>query len=118
MRQLLTSPTRDLSIAQVLAAEILRSPSEATSLAERERSPLRLDASARAVEILVQVKGVPEEEALERMDENLIAIRRAMAGRSLAAGDVSARDQITHLTGRFPRSRERFTGRVCAAAPG
>lgn len=115
-RQLLTSPTRDLVIAQVLAAEILRSPSKATSLAEREReqSQLRLDANAHAVGILVQVKGMPEEDALERMYANLIAIRRATAGRPLGTGDVSACDQITDLIGRFPRHRERSTGRECA----
>jgi hypothetical protein len=59
-RRLLRASNRDLVIATALAYEVLRKPETATSLAgrDRERAQLALDGNAKAVEILVQVKGL------------------------------------------------------------
>ena len=56
-------------IATALAFEMLRAPSTATSLAERDRERAQIvrDGHARAVDILVQVKGLSEEAALDQM---------------------------------------------------
>jgi hypothetical protein len=66
-RRLLRASNRDLVIATALAYEVLRQPSRATTVGERarERAQIALDGNAKAVEILVQVKGLSEETALE-----------------------------------------------------
>jgi hypothetical protein len=117
-RRLLKASNRDLVIAKALAYEMLRAPSKATTLAERERerAQLGLDSNARSVDILVDVKGMSEEEALEQMYTWLLGIHRAAlaAGPPLRPGSVSACDEIRDLLWRFLRIRERFAGRECA----
>ena len=119
-RRLLRAANRDLVIATALAYEMLRAPSKATSLAERgrERAQLALDGNAKAVDILVQVKGLSESEALEQMYAWLLAIHRAAAvsGRPPQPGSVPPCDAIRDLLGRFPGVREKFAGRECAPA--
>jgi prophage DNA circulation protein len=117
-RRLLRASNRDLVIAKALAYELLRAPSKATSLAERERerTALSLESNARAVAILVEVGGLTEEAALEEMYAWLIAIHRAAGGARRAAppGGVSACDEIADLLRRHPGASERFAGRECA----
>ncbi len=118
-RRLLRASNRDLVIAQSLAHEMLRAPSKATTLAdrERERAQLGLDANARAVDILVQVKGMSEEAAVESMYTWLLAIHRtAGAGSRPRDSGVSACDEIADLLRRHPGLRERYAGRECAPA--
>src|SRR5581483_10645142 len=80
-RRLLGHPSRDLVVAKSLAYEMLRAPSAATSLAdrERERRLRELDADALVVDILVRVKGWPESQALEATYGWLLAMHRAAA---------------------------------------
>jgi hypothetical protein len=117
-RRLLRASNRDLVIATALAYEMLRAPSKATSLAERDRERAQIvrDGHARAVDILVQVKGLSEEAALEQMYAWLVAIHRAAPASSRPAepGRVPACELIADLLRRFPRGSERFTGRECA----
>jgi hypothetical protein len=117
-RRLLRASNRDLVIAKALAYEMLRTPSKATTLAERdrERAALSLESNARAVDILVEVGGVTEEEAIEGMYAWLLGIHRARGagGRPSPPGGVSACDEIADLLRRRPAVRERFAGRECA----
>jgi hypothetical protein len=119
-RRLLRASNRDLVIATALAYEMLRVPSQATSVAERERERARqrLDANARAVDILVQVRGLSEETALEQMYVWLLAIHRTAlaSARQAPAGVAPTCEAIGDLLGRFPAFRERFAGRECAPA--
>jgi hypothetical protein len=119
-RRLLRASNRDLVIAKSLAYEMLRTPSQATTLADRnrERARLELDANFRTVDILVQVKGVDERDAVETMYVWLLAIHRAPAApsRPATAGTASGCDAIQDLLGRFPQHREWFAGRECAPA--
>jgi hypothetical protein len=117
-RRLLRASNRDLVIAKSLAYELLRAPSKATTLAERERErgQLGLDSNARTVDILVQVKGLSEEAAVEEMYTWLLAIHRAAGagGRPPRPGSVTACDEIADLLRRYPGLKERYAGRECA----
>jgi hypothetical protein len=117
-RRVLRASNRDLVIATALAYEMLRAPSKATSLVERdrERAQLALDANARAVDILVQIKGMSEEAALEHMYAWLLAIHRTAAGRPAQPGSVPTCEAIGDLLRRFPGVREKFAGQECAPA--
>jgi hypothetical protein len=119
-RPLLRATNRVLVITTALGYEILRAPSKATSLAdrERERAQIALEGKAKAVDIPVQVKGLSESEALEQMYAWLLAIHRAAAasGRPAQPGSMSACDAIRDLLGRFPGVREKFVGQECAPA--
>jgi hypothetical protein len=117
-RRLLSASNLDVVIAKSLADEMLRAPSKATSLAERERERAEQDrgANVRSVDILVRVKGAPERDALEEMYAWLLGIRRAAApdGRPPGPGARAGCDAITDLLGRFPQHRDSFAGRECA----
>jgi hypothetical protein len=117
-RRLLRASNRDLVIATALAYEMLRGPGAATSLAdrERERAKLALDSHARAVDILVQVKGMSEQAALDEMYAWLLAMHHAAvaAGRPTPPDRLRPCDAIRDLLERYPGSRERFAGRECA----
>ena len=86
-RRLLRASNRDLVIATALAYEMLRGPGTATSLAdrERERAKLALESNARAVDILVQVKGMSEQAALDR--DVRVAPRHPSRGARLRPSD-------------------------------
>jgi hypothetical protein len=117
-RQLLRASNRDLVIATALAYEMLRGPGTATSLAdrERERAKLALDSNARAVDILVQVKGMSEQAALDNMYVWLLGIHHAAvaSGRPTPPDRPHPCDAIGDLLQRYPGSREWFAGRECA----
>jgi hypothetical protein len=117
-RRLLKASNRDLVIAKALAYEMLRTPSKATTVAERdrERAALSLESNARTIAILVDVGGLTEESALEAMYAWLHAIHRAASagGRPPPPGGVSACDEIADLLRRHPAVKERFAGRECA----
>jgi hypothetical protein len=118
-RRLLRASNRDLVIAKSLAYEMLRAPSRATTLAERERerAQLSLDGNARAVDILVQVKGLSEEAAVEEVYAWLLGIYRAAgAGTRPSRPESIACDEIADLLRRYPALKERYLGRDCAPA--
>jgi hypothetical protein len=119
-RRLLRASNRDLVIATALAYEMLRGPGTATTLAdrERERAQLALESNARAVDILVQVKGMSEEAALDQMYAWLLGIHHAAlaSGRPPRPGSPPPCGAIGDLLRRYPDSRERFAGRECAPA--
>ena len=119
-RRLLRASNRDLVIATALAYEMLRGPGTATSLAdrERERAKLALDSNARAVDILVQIKGMSEQAALEEMYAWLLGMHHAAvaSGRPTPPAQPRPCDAIADLLQRYPGSREWFAGRECAPA--
>jgi len=117
-RRLLRASNRDLVIATALAYEMLRGPGQAASVADRQREQTQmvLDGNARAVDILIQVKGMSEQQALEQMYAWLLGMQRAAAasGRPPEPGSVRPCDAIGDLLRRYPDSMERFAGRECA----
>src|SRR5262249_17489784 len=117
-RRLLRASNRDVVIATALAYEMLRAPSQATSIAarQRERAQLMLDGNAKAVDILVQVKGMSEPAALDQVYAWLLGMHRAAvaSGRPPEAGSVRPCDAIGDLLRRYPDSKEWFAGRECA----
>jgi hypothetical protein len=117
-RRLLKASNRDLVIAKALAYEMLRAPSKATTLAERdrERATLSLESNAWTVTILVEVGGLTEQSALDAMYAWLHAIHRAAGagGRPPPPGGVTACDEIADLLRRHPAVKEHFAGRECA----
>jgi len=119
-RRLLRASNRDLVIATALAYEMVRGPGTATSLAdrERERAKLALDSNARAVDILVQVKGMSEQAALDEMYAWLLGMHHAAvaSGRPTPPDRPRPCDAIGNLLQRYPESREWFAGRECAPA--
>ena len=115
-RHLLRASNRDLVIAKALAYETLRAPSTAASLAERRREQAgqALESNDRAIEILVEVRGMTEAAALEEMYAWLIAIHRTQAARGTSPrGALSACDEIADLFRRRAASRAGFAGREC-----
>src|SRR5262245_42051628 len=114
-RRLLRASNRDLVIATAIAYEMLRTPSQATTLAERdrERAQLWLDANARAVDILVRVKEMTELAALDEMYAWLLGMHRAarVSGRLPGGGSVPPCEAIRDLLGRHPGAKEWFAAR-------
>jgi hypothetical protein len=119
-RRLLRASNRDLVIAVALGYEMLRGPGKATSLADRqrERAQMVLDGNAKAVDILVQVKGMSERAALDQTYTWLLAQHRAAlaSGRPTPPDRPRPCDAIEDLLRRYPESREWFAGRECAPA--
>jgi hypothetical protein len=117
-RRLLRASNRDVVIATALAYEVLRQPSKATTVAERERERAQIarDGNAKAVDILVQVKGLSEEVVLDQMYGWLVGIHHAAvaSGRPPQPGSVPPCEAIGDLLRRYPGVRERFAGRECA----
>ena len=118
-RRLLKASNRDLVIAKALAYEMLRTPSKATTVAERDRelAALTLESNARAIAILVEVGGLTEEAALEGMYAWLLAIHRTAPTERLTPppAGVSACEQIADLLRRHPGAKERFAGLECTS---
>jgi hypothetical protein len=117
-RRLLRASNRDVVIATALAYEMLRGPGQATSLADRqrERAQMMLDANARAVDILVRVKGMSEPAALEQVYASLLGMDRAAiaSARPPEPDAVRPCDAIGDLLRRYPDSKASFAGRECA----
>jgi hypothetical protein len=73
--------------------------------------PLEKDANAKAVEVLVRVRGYPEATALRLVYVHLEAAhRRGMA----LLGHASACEEIRDLLGRFPQHRSLTRSWTCA----
>jgi len=117
-RRLLRASNRDLVVATALAYEMLRGPGKATTLTEheRERAQMVLDGNARAVDIMIQVKELPEQVALSQMYAWLLGMHHAAAGRPPPPGSVRPCDAIGDLLRRYPEAKESFVGRECAPA--
>jgi len=119
-RRILRASNRDLVIATALAYEMLRGPGQATSIADRqrERQQMMLDANAKAVDILIQIKGMSEREALDQMYAWLLGMHRAprASGRPPEPGSVRPCDAIGDLLRRYPASKEWFAGRECVSS--
>jgi hypothetical protein len=117
-RRLLRASNRDLVIATALAYEMLRAPSRATTLTdrERERAQIVLDGNAKAVDILVRIKGMSEEAALDQMYAWLLGMHRAAlaSGRPPKPGSPPPCEAIGDLLRRYPGARDWFAGRECA----
>jgi hypothetical protein len=75
-----------------------------------------LDGNARAVDILIQVKEMPEQAALDQMYAWLLGMHRVAlaAGRPPQPGGVRPCDAIGDLLRRYPGARGWFAGRECA----
>jgi len=114
---LLGAPIQDALIAKVLALQYGRRTLTATSLEdyERQRRQENFEANAKAVEILVRVKGWPERAALHSVHVWLLALHRG--GRPPSSGQPSACDQIVELQARFPEHREWTAELSCTPPP-
>ena len=112
---LLTVPYRDLLLSVTLAHHLLRRPSTAGSLAEleREQRQQRLDANAKAVEVLVRARGLTEQAAFTQLAGYLAAAPPAppTPGRPPAVGPC---EQLRDLQARFPRYRDPIPAPFCA----
>src|SRR5262249_51204482 len=97
--RVLESPTRHTLMAVVLASIMLGTPSTATTLAdyERERQAAVREVNAKAVEVLVRVRGVAEAEAWHSVYTWLLALHRSSSRRTGAAGSLAPCDQIRDL---------------------
>ncbi len=107
---------RDALMATVLASIILHSPSKATTLAdyERERRQAIMESNAKAVEILVRVKGVQQPEAVHAIYTRLLRLHETPNRGRGSAGELAPCDQIRDLLARFPEHREWSPKPECA----
>jgi len=118
----LSSRFRDAIVAHELAHYVLghSAPLPGNSLAEQAHSYQRreLDANAEAVRILLQVKGMSEEEALRTMYEYLAGVQRALElhPRLELRGHLRPCDEIADLLARFP-AQQSWTAQLECAPP-
>lgn len=119
-RLVLSSEFRDAIVAHELAHYVLGHDAPlagATSDARRrDREQRELDANATAVEILVWVRQVPEDQALRMVYSYLINVHRRMLrspGEDLL-GHRPPCDEIADLLGRYPRQLTWTAGLECA----
>jgi hypothetical protein len=112
----LGSPHRLALMGVTLASIVLRAPSTATTLAEadQERQQKTRDNNAKAVEILVKVKGLPETEALRLVYVWLLARHRASSVRPAPSTGLAPCEQIRDLLARSPQHREWSPKPECA----
>jgi hypothetical protein len=112
---LLTAPYRDLLLSVTLAHHVLRRPTTAGSLAEleQEQRQQRLDANAKAVEVLVRARGLSEQAAFTQLASFLAASPPAppTPGR---APTVGACEQLRDLQARYPQYRDPIAAPYCA----
>jgi hypothetical protein len=108
-RLVLGSEFRDAIVAHELAHYVLGHDAPLTSPAgearRREREQRELDANAKSVEILAEVKQVPEEHALRLVYGYLLNVHRRLQrapGEDLL-GHRPPCDEIADLLGRFPQ---------------
>jgi hypothetical protein len=118
----LTSRHRDALVAAALAHVLVQRPSQARSLADfnRERRQQFMDTHAKAVEVLMLVKGWPEWMALDMIYEWLIGQHRAEPAAQRTAigqGRATACEEIADLLGRYVQQRAWTEGLACAAGP-
>jgi hypothetical protein len=112
---LLTVPYRDLLLSITLAHHMLRRPSTAGSLAEleREQRQQRLDANAKAVEVLVRARGLSEQAAFTQLASFLAAVPPAPP-KPGQAPSISPCEQLRDLQARFPQYRDPVPAPYCA----
>lgn len=117
---MLTSRHRDSIVAHELAHYLLdHDRPHASSLSldwQREQELRELDANAKAVEILVRVRRLPEQEALSVVYHHLLAFNRLVVARRTVIpwGHRAPCDEIEDLLGRFPAHRAWSAGLECA----
>ncbi|HEY3099528.1 MAG TPA: ImmA/IrrE family metallo-endopeptidase [Methylomirabilota bacterium] len=119
---MLRSRHRDSVVAHELAHYLLghdRPLSGALALDwQREQERRELDANAKAVEILVRVRGFREEQAMSLIYDHLLAFNRlVVAERTVIPwGHRPPCEEIADLLGRFPAHRAWTSGLPCAPA--
>ena len=119
---MLRSRHRDSVVAHELAHYLLghdRPLSGALALDwQREQERRELDANAKAVEILVRVRGFREEQALSLIYDHLLAFNRlVVAERTVIPwGHRPPCEEIADLLGRFPAHRAWSAGLPCGPA--
>ena len=119
---MLTSRHRDSIVAHELAHYLLnhdRPLAGTLSLDwQREQELRELEANAKAVEVLVRVRRLSEQEALSVVYEHLLAFNRlVVTGRTVIPwGHRGPCDEIADLLGRFPAHRAWSAGLECAAS--
>jgi O6-methylguanine-DNA--protein-cysteine methyltransferase len=117
---MLTSRHRDSIVAHELATicsiTTARSRERSRSTGSASRSGGELDANAKAVEILIRVRGLPEEQALRIVCDHLLAFNRMVVERRTVIpwGHRAPCEEIADLLGRFPRQRAWSAGLACA----
>src|SRR5262249_47495380 len=115
--QLLESPSRDALIAKVLALQVAPRIAAVESLEdyERQRRQQTLDANAKAVAILVRVKGWSEPRALQSVHAWLVGLN--MRGTPPRDGQPTPCEQIVDLLARFPDQQDWTAGLSCGPGP-
>jgi hypothetical protein len=110
----LTSPHRDLILGITLAHHVLRRPSTAGTLAdlEREQRQQRLDANAKAVEVLARTRGLSEQAAFSQLVGYLSGALRAQS--TARPPTVGACEQLRDLQARFPQYRDAVPAPDCS----
>ena len=118
---MLTSRHRDSIVAHELAHYLLdhdRPLAGTLSLDwQREQERRELDANAKAVEILMRVRGLSEEQALRIVYDHLFAFNRLVVERRTVIpwGHRAPCEEIADLLGRFPRQRAWSAALACAS---
>ena len=119
-RLVLSSEFRDAIVAHELAHYVLGHDAPLTGATSdarrRDREQRELDANATAVEILVWVRQVPEDQALRMVYSYLINVHRRVLrspGEDLL-GHRPPCDEIADLLGRYPRQLTWTAGLECA----
>ena len=116
---MLTSRHRDSIVAHELAHYLLDHDRPfAGTLAldwQREQELRELEANAKAVEILVRVRGLTEEQALRVVYDHLLAFNRLVVERRTVIpwGHRAPCEEIADLLRRFPRYRAWSVGLDC-----
>ena len=114
---LLEAPTRDVLIAKVLALQLAPRVHAADSLADyqRQRRHQSFEANAKAVEVLVQIKGWTERTALQRVHAWLLGLN--VRGVPPREGQPTPCEQIVDLLARFPDQKDWMAGASCSPTP-
>jgi IrrE N-terminal-like domain len=117
---MLGSRYRDSVVAHELAHYVLEHdrPLAGTLMLDlqREQEARELDANAKAVEILVRVRGYREEQALSLVYDHLLSVDRAVARRTTVIpwGHRPPCDEMIDLVARFPAHRGWTAGLPCS----
>jgi hypothetical protein len=113
---LLTAPYRDLLLSITLAHHVVRRPTTAGSLAEleQEQRQQRLDANAKAVEVLVRARGLSEQAAFTQLASFFAAAPPPASPPPGRTPPVSPCEQLRDLQARFPQYRDPIVAPYCA----
>lgn len=115
--RLLDAPTPDPIIAKVLALQLAPRIRSYTSLDDYQRQQRQqsFEANAKAVEILVRVKGWTERAAVHNVQAWLLALH--MRGITPQSGQPTPCEQILDLLARFPEHRQGSGEPSCGPPP-